>query len=109
MQVRSLASLSGLRAQHCCGCGIGWQLQLRSTPRLGTSICHWCGLKKKKKKKKENSDLRPLRHYLVQKAFEEIPLVVKELVPPSPPANLSVRAAVIQFASCQLMCLIPTQ
>ena len=52
MQVRSLASLSGLRAQHCCGCGIGWQLQLRSTPHLGTSICHWCGLKKKKKKEK---------------------------------------------------------
>ena len=26
---------------HCCGCGVGWQLQLSdSTPSLGTSICH---------------------------------------------------------------------
>ena len=23
MQVQSLASLSGLRIQHCCGCGVG--------------------------------------------------------------------------------------
>ena len=26
MQVQSLASLSGLRIQSCCGCGIGLQL-----------------------------------------------------------------------------------
>ena len=29
-----------------CGCGIGWQLQLHSTPRLGTSTCRGCGPKK---------------------------------------------------------------
>ena len=28
MQVQALVSLSGLRIQHCCGCGIGGQLQL---------------------------------------------------------------------------------
>ena len=28
MQFQSLASLSGLRIPRCCGCGVGWQLQL---------------------------------------------------------------------------------
>ena len=31
-QVQSLASLSGLRIWHCCGCGVGGQLQLRFDP-----------------------------------------------------------------------------
>ena len=36
----------------CCGCGVGWQLQLGLTPSLGTSICFRCPPPKKKKKKK---------------------------------------------------------
>ena len=32
VQVQSLASLSGLRIKHCCGCGIGWPMQLRFDP-----------------------------------------------------------------------------
>ena len=68
LQVRFLASLSGLRI--CC-CHELWWLWARlrscvavavvqvsscrsdSTPILGTSICHECGPKKAKKKKKE--------------------------------------------------------
>ena len=34
----------------CCGCGIGWQLQLQFDPSLGTSICCRCDPKKTKKK-----------------------------------------------------------
>ena len=49
MRVQSLALLSGLRIQHCHGCGVGQQLQLRFNPSLGTSICHRCGLKKQNK------------------------------------------------------------
>ena len=30
--VRSLASFSGLRIWRCCGCAVGWQLQLRLDP-----------------------------------------------------------------------------
>ena len=33
--VRSLASLSGLRFHCCCGCDLGWQLQLQSDPQAG--------------------------------------------------------------------------
>ena len=51
MQVRSLASISGLRIQHCCGCGIGQRLQL--TPRPGTFMCPRYGPKKKKKEKRK--------------------------------------------------------
>ena len=36
MRVRSLASLSGLRIQHCCGCGVG--LRLSSDLAL---LCLW--------------------------------------------------------------------
>ena len=32
MRVPSLAPLSGLRTQRCCGCGIGQQYSLDSTP-----------------------------------------------------------------------------
>ena len=35
---------------HCCGCGIVPSCSSNSTPSLGTSICHRCGLKMKKKK-----------------------------------------------------------
>ena len=56
MWVRSLAPLSGLRMQCCCGaasqiwccsgCGVSWQLQLQFNPSLGTSICCRCTPKK---------------------------------------------------------------
>ena len=65
MQVPSLASLSELRIWHCCELQHRLQMQLRSsvtmalaragsyssnsTPSLGISICHRCGLKKRKK------------------------------------------------------------
>ena len=65
MQVRSLASFSGLRIQ-CCGklwCSL--QMWLRSdiagscnsdpTPSPGMSICHRCSPKKKQNKTKQNS------------------------------------------------------
>ena len=36
---------------HSCGCGVGWQLQLNSTPSQERPYaCHGCGPKKKKKK-----------------------------------------------------------
>ena len=34
MQAQFLALFSGLRIQCCCGCGIGWQLQLQFNPLL---------------------------------------------------------------------------
>ena len=34
---------------HCCGCGVGWQLQLHLDPSLGTPICLGCSPRKKKK------------------------------------------------------------
>ena len=34
-----------------CSCGMGQHLQLQFDPRLGTSICHSCALKRQKKKK----------------------------------------------------------
>ena len=52
VQIQSLASLSGLRIHccelwRCCGCGVGWQLQLWFDPyAAGTA------LKSKKKKKR---------------------------------------------------------
>ena len=56
-QVQSLASLSGLRIQHCHKL---LQTKLRShfavadsTPSLGTSMCCGCSPLKKKKKRKE--------------------------------------------------------
>ena len=66
LQIRSLASLSGLRIQHCHELLYSFQTQLRSrvavavveaghtdlTLSLGTSICHRCGPKNKKKKTK---------------------------------------------------------
>ena len=74
-QVRSLASLSGLRIQHCCELWYGLQRQLGSgvavalawagsyssdlTPSLGTSIYRVCShppLPLKKKKEKEMQD-----------------------------------------------------
>ena len=69
MWIRALASLSGLRIQHCCELWYRLQMQLRSgisvtvvkasscssdlTPSLGTAICYMCGPKKQKKKKKK--------------------------------------------------------
>ena len=69
MQVRFLASLSGLRIRHCCKLWCRWQMQFGSvcccgcwavgyssdlTPSLGTSICHCVALKKQKTEKKKN-------------------------------------------------------
>ena len=71
MRVRPLASLSGLRIQHCPELWCRSQMWFRSrvagavaqagscrsnwTPGLGTSVCHGCGPKKTKKKKKKKS------------------------------------------------------
>ena len=30
--VQSLALLCGLRIQHCCGCAVGWKVQLQFDP-----------------------------------------------------------------------------
>ena len=70
MQVRSLASLSGLRIQRCQELWCRSQMRLRSgvamavaqasscssnqTPGLRTFICQGCGPQKKKRKKKKN-------------------------------------------------------
>ena len=35
MQVQSLALLSGSGIPHCCGCGVGRQLQLPFNPQAG--------------------------------------------------------------------------
>ena len=66
-QVRSLASLSGLRIWHCCELwghrhgldpALPWlwcrlaAVALIKTPSLGTSICHECGPKKTTTNKK---------------------------------------------------------
>ena len=62
MQVRLLASLSGLRIWHCCKLRCSLKMQFRSrvaltvasrcssdlTPILGTSICHRCSPKENK-------------------------------------------------------------
>ena len=69
MRVRSLASISGLRIQHCCELWCRSQMQLGScvavamavagscssdsTSSLETSICLECGPKRQKKKKKK--------------------------------------------------------
>ena len=71
-QVRSLASLSGLRTRHCRELWCGLQMQLRSrvavavvsarscisdlTLSVGTSICCKWGPKKKAKKKKRERE-----------------------------------------------------
>ena len=39
--VRSLASLTVLRFWHCCGWGIGWQLQLQFDPESGNFHMPW--------------------------------------------------------------------
>ena len=55
MQVRPLALLSGLSIWHCRELWCRLKMSFRScyssnsTPRMGTSICGICGLKKKKK------------------------------------------------------------
>ena len=51
--VQSLASLSGLRIQRCCGYGIGHSCSSNSTPSLGT--CR-CGCKKKRKQQRINGE-----------------------------------------------------
>ena len=41
-----------LRFPRCCGCGKASSYSSNSTPSLGTSICHKCGLKKKKRRRR---------------------------------------------------------
>ena len=43
------------RILHCCGCGVGWKLELQFDPSLGTSICHRCSPKKQKEKRKKSA------------------------------------------------------
>ena len=52
-QVRSLAQHSGLRIWHCCSCGLGLKLQLRSDPWPGNPYVE--GQPKKKNKTKQLS------------------------------------------------------
>ena len=83
-QVQSLASLSGLRIQHCHELWCRSEIRLGSliavavtqaggyssdlNPSLGTSICHRCGPKKvkrqKRKEKKERMKLIADFHFL---------------------------------------------
>ena len=51
VQVRSLASLSGLRIWHCCGCGIGQQPQLTFNP--STRNFHVPQVRPKKERERE--------------------------------------------------------
>ena len=50
---------SGLRIQCChsygtgCSCGTGCSYGLDLIPGLGTSICHWCGWKRKQKQNRK--------------------------------------------------------
>ena len=50
---------------HCCGCGVGHQLQLRfDLYGLGTSICRRCGPKKKDRKKNFRTSMMNFINYL---------------------------------------------
>ena len=73
MQVQSLASLSGLRVWHCCGCGAGWQLWFRFNPSLRTSICHGWGLGRNKKTK----EIQPL--FFLSRVLGHISLGEREI------------------------------
>ena len=57
MWFQSLALLSGLKIQRCCGCGVGQWLQLWFDPSLGTYICTGAALKRQIKKNIEYSSL----------------------------------------------------
>ena len=73
MWVQSLASISGLRMQHCCKLWCRLQMQLgsgvamtvvqacsgssNSTPSPGTSMCYRCGPKRKKEKERKKYGL----------------------------------------------------
>ena len=73
MQVRTLASLSGLRIQRCCEVWCRLQTWLGSpvavaqvgscssdsVPSLGTSICCRCGHKRQNKQRKNNNQKSP--------------------------------------------------
>ena len=56
---KAVGQVAGAAQIWCCsGCGVGWPLQLDSTPSLRTSICRGCGSKKQNNndnKKKLNS------------------------------------------------------
>ena len=57
-QVRSLASLSGLRILCCCG--VGWQLQLWLDPKPESPHASGDVLKRQKKKKRKRTKFRKL-------------------------------------------------
>ena len=87
--VQSLASLSQLRTPHCHDLWCRSQTWLgshmavaqaggcssESTPRLGTSMCHGCGLKKTKdKRQKKKKHLSVLRKQYETSLFLELPI-----------------------------------
>ena len=55
LRVRSLALLSELRIQCCCGSGVGWWLQLRLDP-LAWEPPHATCLALKKRTKRQNNN-----------------------------------------------------
>ena len=55
LQVQSLASLSGLRILHCCGCGVGHWLQLQLEPPYAEGAAL--------KDKKTNKPKKPRKAY----------------------------------------------
>ena len=82
LQVRSLASFSGLRIQHCCGLWSGSRMRLGSgvavalawaggyssgwTPSLGTSMCRGCSPKKDRRQKKKVRQILLRSHLFVE-------------------------------------------
>ena len=96
MQVQSMASTNGLRIRHCCelqhrlqmllGTGIAVAVMQAvcyssdSTPSLGSSICHGCGLKKTKKKKilclVKLTQQTLIRHLLIRSSNVKIIIII---------------------------------
>ena len=64
IQIQSLVSLSGLRIPYCCGCGIGWQLQL-IRPLVQEVPCGTGVALRRKKKKELSFDLRLCPSYML--------------------------------------------
>jgi len=55
---------------HCCGCGLGLQLQLCFTPSLGTYICCRCS---PRGKKKEELGSKPVIYHLLSSCLGLLP------------------------------------
>ena len=73
--VRYLASLSGLRIPHCCGCGVGRQLQLQLDSAWEPPHATGAALKRQKKKKRLLGCLKALSRNYTCPFLPEIPLV----------------------------------